>query len=72
MRKPNNNLVQWLTNPLASAYFGRAFALKADVLAGVITGANLAEIAKRHGVTRQAATMQAIRARKMLLEGKEN
>ena len=58
----NDNLKQWLTDPRTAEYFGKTFKLRADVLAAVIAGGNLAEIARQHGVSRAAASKQARRA----------
>jgi len=60
----NDNLIAWLTSPSAAAYFGRAFAIRADVLAHLITGdGSLAEIGRKHGVSRQAVHRHAVKAR---------
>ena len=58
-----DNLAAWLTDPKAAEYFGETFKLRADVLAAVISGGNLAAVARQHGVSRAAATKQARRAK---------
>jgi hypothetical protein len=58
-----DNLAAWLTSPESKVYFGAAWALKADVLAAVITGGNLSDVAREHRVTRAAASAQAVRAK---------
>ncbi len=58
-----DHLVHWLTDPKTAEYFGDTFKLRADVLNAVITGGNLAAVARQHGVTKQAASKQARRAR---------
>ena len=61
-----NYLISWLGDDRATAYFGKSFALRADVLALVLTGqGTLADIARRRGVSRQAAHRQAVRARQV-------
>ncbi|HUZ07477.1 MAG TPA: hypothetical protein VMV89_08305 [Candidatus Paceibacterota bacterium] len=59
----NDNLIQWLTDPRTAAYFGDTFKLRADVLAAIITGGNLAAVARQHGVTRAATSKQGRRVR---------
>jgi len=54
-----NNLIRWLSDPRGQKYFGHTFTLRADVLVAVITGGNLAAVARQHGVTRAAASKQA-------------
>ena len=56
-------LTAWLTDPRTAEYFGATFKLRADVLAAVITGGNLAAVARQHGVTRAATSKQARRAK---------
>lgn len=58
-----SNLLRWLTDRRTAEYFGDTFKLRADVLAAVITGGNLAEVARQHGVTRAAASKSARRAK---------
>jgi hypothetical protein len=60
-----NNLLEWLTDPRTAEYFGPTFRLRADVLAAVITGGNLAEVARQHGVTRAAAAKNSSRAKRI-------
>ena len=58
------NLAQWLSDPRTAEYFGgETFKLRANVLAAVITGGNLAAVGRLHGVSKQAAWKQAQRAR---------
>jgi hypothetical protein len=59
----STNLVRWLTDARTAEYFGDTFKLRADVLAAVITGGNLAAVARQHGVTRAAASKSARRAK---------
>ncbi len=60
----NDNLIQWLSDPKSAEYFGRSFAIRADVLAHLITGAgSLAEIGRTHGVSRQAVQKHAAKSR---------
>lgn len=62
--EPNSNLARWLTDARTAEYFGGdTFRLRADVLAAVIIGGNLAAVARQHGVSKQAAWKQAQRAR---------
>ncbi len=58
-----DNLAAWLTSPESKMYFGAAWALKADVLAAVITGKSLSAVALEHGVTNEAAYKYARRAK---------
>jgi len=61
-----DHLVNWLSDDRATLYFGGSFGLRADVLAHVLTGqGTLADIARRRGVTRQAAHRHAVRAREV-------
>ena len=62
---PQGNLAKWLLDPRTQEYFGDTFKLRADCLAAVITGDNLAAVARRHGVTRAAASKSARRAQKL-------
>ena len=62
---PHSNLAKWLLDPRTQEYFGDTFKLRADCLAAVITGDNLAAVARRHGVTRAAASKSARRAQKL-------
>jgi len=52
-----DNLIRWLADEKSAAYFGKSFSIRADVLAHLIagTGGSLADIARRHGVSRQSA-----------------
>jgi len=61
--EPNTNLARWLTDARTAEFFGKAWKLKADALAAVITGGNLAEVAREHGVTAEAAYKYARRAK---------
>lgn len=62
----NDNLIQWLTDEKSAAFFGRAFAIKADVLAHLLTGnGTLADIGRRRGISRQAVHKHAVKARKI-------
>jgi transposase-like protein len=64
MKRQNDNLIQWLADEKSTAYFGGSFSIRADVLASVITGqGNLAEIGRKHGVSRQAVHRHAVKAR---------
>ena len=56
------NLLHWLSDPRAAAFFGTSFALKAAVLACLIQRGNLSGVARAHGVTRAAASKQGRRA----------
>ncbi len=58
-----SNLAGWLTDARTAEFFGSSFTLKADVLACVLQGGNLAAVARGHGVTRAAASKQARRAK---------
>ena len=60
----NDNLAKWLTDSKSAVYFGRSFTLRAAVLAYLITGdGTLAEIGRKHGVSRQAVHRHAVKAR---------
>jgi hypothetical protein len=46
--KNSNHILEWLTDAKSSAYFGRAFQVKADILALILTGTGtLADIARQ-------------------------
>ena len=73
MKKPikahfmkNENLIQWLTDPKATEFLGRAAALKIEIMAAMVDGSDtLTAIAARHHVTRQAVDAHHQRARKI-------
>jgi hypothetical protein len=65
----NSNLIEWLSDKKSVAYFGKSFAIRADVLAHLITGdGSLAEIGRQHGVSRQAVQKHAVKARTIYFE----
>jgi predicted transcriptional regulator len=65
----NENLIQWLTAEKSAVYFGKSFAIRADVLAQILTGTGtLADIARHHGVSRQAVQKHAKQARRIYFE----
>jgi hypothetical protein len=71
--KTENNLAEWLTDSKAAAYFGRTFAVRADVLAHFITGTGtLADIGRKHGVSRQAVQKHAKKAQRIYFEPADN
>jgi len=63
--KHKNHILEWMLDSRAQEYFGPTFRLRADVLAAIITGGNLAEIARQHGVTRGAASKNSSRAKRI-------
>lgn len=63
MKNKQNHILEWLNDPRMAEYLGPTFKLRADVLATVITGGNLAAVARQHGVTRAAAAKNAHRAK---------
>jgi len=63
---PMTNLEKLLADPRSDEYFGHSFVLKCEVLAHVLTGNDsLPEIAKRRGLSRQAAYKYATKARRI-------
>jgi hypothetical protein len=58
-----SNLTAWLVHPATVKYFGNSWKLKASVLAAVITGSSLADVANEHGVSAEAAYKYARRAK---------
>ena len=69
MKAQNSNLVNWLTDAKSSAYFGRSFQVKADVLAQIIGGVGtLADIGRKHGISKQAVWKHARKARAIYFE----
>ena len=73
MKNQPNNLIQWLTDPKSAAFFGRAFAVKADILAHLLTAdGTLAAIGRRHGISRQAVHRHALKARKIYIAPSTN
>jgi hypothetical protein len=63
---PANVLIARLTDARAQKYFGRGFALRAEVLAAIQTGErSLYSIAKEYGVSCQAVSKIAKRAREI-------
>ena len=63
--KTQNYILEWLNDPRTAEYFGPTYRLRADVLAAVITGGNLAEVARQHNVTRAAAAKNSKRAKRI-------
>lgn len=58
------SLVTLMTDPRTDIYLGRSVSVKLEVLAAVVTGqGTLAAIAARHGLSKQAMTRHARRAR---------
>ena len=64
----SDNLAAWLTSPECKAYFGRAWALKADVLAALINGESLAAVAVEHQVSDAACYKYARRAKAIFIK----
>jgi len=63
---PPGGIEAWLGDPRAEQYFGRSFALRFGVLAAIVSGSeSRAEVARRHGASRQAAAKHAARARRI-------
>jgi hypothetical protein len=61
-----SNLERWLADPRADEYFGRSFALRFAVLAQVVSGTGtLADVGRRHGASKQAASKHAAKARRI-------
>ena len=58
-----SNLARWLTDARTAEYFSKAWKLKADTLAAVITGSNLVDVANEHGVSAEAVYKYARRAK---------
>jgi len=58
------SLEQWLLHAKAKSYFGRGFPVKLAVLACLIEGGNLSELARTYGITRQVTSKLARLARK--------
>lgn len=64
--KASSNIGEWLSDPRADEFFGKSFAFKFACLAHVVGGqGSFAELARRHGASRQAAHKHAVRARKV-------
>jgi hypothetical protein len=65
---PGMNLEAWMVSPTFQIYVGRSVAMKLEILQAVFNGdANIAAIARRYSVTRQAGHAMANRARQTLL-----
>ena len=63
------NLTHWLIDRRSTGFFGRTFAIRADVLALLLTGTgSLNEIARTHGITRQAVERHLKKAKAIYLE----
>lgn len=69
-RVKQKNAVEFLTDRRTLEFFGDAFALKAEVLTAILTGASLADVALRNGVTREAVYKQARKARRIFTQQK--
>jgi len=64
--EPNANLARWITDERAEQFFGRPFKIKAAILVHMITGdGSLSEIAREHGISRQAVHEHARHAREI-------
>lgn len=62
----DKHLITWLSDERGEKFFGRAFKIKASILAHLITGeGSLSEIARQHGISRQAVHEHAQRGRKI-------
>ncbi len=61
----SDNLVRWLADGRADAYFGKAFTLKFEILSSLAAGGkiNLAAIARARGLTRAATSKQYLRCK---------
>lgn len=60
------NLEKWFSDPRSDEFFGHGFVLKMAVLEHLISGRrNLAQVARRHGVCKQAAYRHARQARRI-------
>ena len=57
-KKQNQNagIEAWVMHPGATTYFSKSFAFKLDILACMLTGGVLADVARKHGLTRGAAS----------------
>lgn len=65
--KPIVNLESWLLTPAFQKFVGRSVAMKLEIFSAVLAdGGNIAAIAARHGVTKQAGHQMANRARKII------
>ncbi len=61
-----DNLAEWLSDPKTAAYFGRAFQVKADILAQIITGDGaLVDIAAKHKISLAAIYKHRAKALKI-------
>jgi hypothetical protein len=58
-------LTAWLNDSRSQKYFSEGFPLKLAVMACLINNGNLSDVARSHGVSRQAVSKQACRARKI-------
>ena len=65
--KQPHNLAAWLTDSRADEYFGATFVMRFEILASIQRGQrpNLAEIGRKYGVSRAAASAQHVRARRI-------
>lgn len=65
-----NTLEKWLLDPRFAEYIGDSFAFKLDVARAVLAGnESLADVARRHGKTKQAAQLHAARLRGIFANG---
>jgi hypothetical protein len=65
-KNPNKNLIRWLSDDRARAYFGRVFSVRADVLAHLLShSGTLADIGRTHGISRQAVFRHHQRAHRI-------
>jgi hypothetical protein len=60
----------WMTDRRAQEYFGPHYALKADVLACIISNGCLADVARKHDVSPQAVTRHAKAVRRIFASTK--
>lgn len=68
--KTTNSLADWLIDPRLQSYFGNALKLKLAVLACIVNGGNLSDVAREHGVTGEAARKLARKASRALVQRK--
>ncbi|MGC3958417.1 MAG: hypothetical protein QM813_10885 [Verrucomicrobiota bacterium] len=61
--KDAKSFVEFLGTPESDRYFGRTFVVKADVLATLLSGGKLCDVAAKHRLTKSALTRHAKRAR---------
>jgi hypothetical protein len=67
----HDHLRDWITHPGMETYHGRGYTLRNAVLAAVVRGGNISDVAREYKVSQQFANRLARRARSIFLNAKK-